>query len=334
MRFRAPVLQVDHSLRNDRPQRVGACIPGRISGEIEQHALLSQHFYQLLVTAIGIGDIGNGNRLPYMLQHIIAVFHQLHQVPVYVIAEKRVMLRHRFHHGLSRCIQQQHEIRFLGTGGNQASTGGDLILQRFIEEAVFEERGDECPLHRRQPWINERHCSSSCINHPCQQGAAHLVRTGIHIRFKLQIKLRNPCADLLLVFGCMPEGGRVILREDQELNNPFLHQLQHQLIRFNINAPPCKIIIQYLLRKAGFNLLKLLQLLTRCGSELFPVANKSFAENLPAPISIVVRLLIGKRILRAAHNELKGVNDQLRMPAFEGTQLIQPCSKLLQLQAV
>ncbi|MNY57391.1 hypothetical protein D3C86_1935910 [compost metagenome] len=122
----------------------------------------------------------------------------------------------------------------------------------------------------------------------------------------------------------MPEGGRVILREDQELNNPFLHQLQHQLIRFNINAPPCKIIIQYLLRKAGFYLRKLLQFLIRCGSELFPVANKPFAENLPAPIGIVVRLLVGKRVLRAAHNELKGINDKLRMPPFEITQFIQP----------
>ncbi|MNL80637.1 hypothetical protein D3C87_2075440 [compost metagenome] len=57
----------------------------------------------------------------------------------------------------------------------------------------------------------------------------------------------------------MSKGSRVILRKDHEPDNAFLHQLQHQLVRFDIDAPPAQIIIQYFPWQAVFNFCKLLE---------------------------------------------------------------------------
>ncbi|MNI73610.1 hypothetical protein D3C73_1296310 [compost metagenome] len=67
---------------------------------------------------------------------------------MHIIAEIGILLRNRFYHCLPRRVDQQYEIGFPGTGGNQAAPGCNLVLQRLIEETVLEQRGDKRPLHR------------------------------------------------------------------------------------------------------------------------------------------------------------------------------------------
>ncbi|CDN44972.1 hypothetical protein BN871_GC_00110 [Paenibacillus sp. P22] len=323
-----------HQLREHGADGVRARVPAGDAGQAGQHAFPAEQAQQLQVATVGISDVGDRHRLAQPAGRIAAVLHELRYAALHVITRIRIQLSVGLPHPVSRRIHEQHEIPIGGALREQAARRKDMELEALAEQTVFIQRRHERTPRAGISRVDERNRTVPGVDEPGEQRAARLVRSRIHERPQLGSQLPDPLPHRLLVESRPAVRGGVVLGQREEIERAVRRKLQRGPVGGRVDSPPLQVVVADVSRQPGPDRLQLGQLLRRGFTQPFPVSVIAEQEQLPSPLPVIIRLLVGAGIAGTSHQEVEGVQLERRIASADAAQPLQRSGGLMLAQPV